>query len=295
MTTQATKSGQFARVATNLAIGVVGLVIVRLIVQNLPMFQEAGWIVNGKLKVAAGAVIVIDALLLSVLIRFAIEIRVYLVMRFTEVPGLGAMAAPWRSFVAKIISLLLFLGLALGAALAQSENAAELATQDVGPVNVVLTSGAWTPLLSADFKKPGKKDLFIAVSLECGLFTGNASDAFADAAVVVRVSVDGHGTRPGVVSFCGKSNGSEAPFALLANCTSSSLNSCGLTAEEQQQISRSLRSHDFNFVLINIPKGIQHITVQGKVATGATSGPAFGVIGKGSVEAMVVNLKEEAE
>src|SRR5207248_2165773 len=83
---------------------------------------------------------------------------------------------------------------------------------------------------SADFKKPGKKDLFILVSMECGLFTGNASDAFADAAVVVRVSVDGHGTRPGVVSFCGKSNGSEAPFALLANCTSSSLNSCGLDA-----------------------------------------------------------------
>ena len=57
MTTQATKSGQFARVATNLAIGVVGLVIVRLIVESLPMFQEAGWIVNGKLKVAAGAMI----------------------------------------------------------------------------------------------------------------------------------------------------------------------------------------------------------------------------------------------
>jgi len=178
---------------------------------------------------------------------------------------------------------------------AQSENAAELATQQAKAVNKVLTTAQWTTLLSADFKKPGKKDLFILVSMECGLFTGNASDAFADAAVVVRVSVDGHGTRPGVVSFCGKSNGSEAPFALLANCTSSSLNSCGLTAEEQQQISRSLRSHDFNFVLINIPKGIQHITVQGKVATGATSGPAFGVIGKGSVEAMVVNLKEEAE
>jgi hypothetical protein len=93
MTTQAAKSGQFARVATNLAIGVVGLVIVRLIVQSLPMFQEAGWIVNGKLKVAAGAVIVIDALLLSVLVRFALELRAYLALRFAEVPGLGAMAA----------------------------------------------------------------------------------------------------------------------------------------------------------------------------------------------------------
>lgn len=89
---QGTKSGQFARVATNLAIGVVGLVIVRLIIQSLPMFQDAGWIVNGKLKVAAGAVIVIDALLLSVLVRFALELRAYLSLRFAEVPGLGAMA-----------------------------------------------------------------------------------------------------------------------------------------------------------------------------------------------------------
>lgn len=85
--------GQFLRVATNLVIGVVGLVIVRLIAQNLPMFREAGWIVKDKLTVVAGCVIVIDALLLSVLIRFAIEIRAYLLARFAEVPGLGTMAA----------------------------------------------------------------------------------------------------------------------------------------------------------------------------------------------------------
>lgn len=84
---------QFLRVATNLAIGVVGLVIIRLIVQGLPMFQEAGWIVKEKLTVLAGAVIVVDAMLLSVLIRFAIEIRAYLSGHFAEIPGLGTMAA----------------------------------------------------------------------------------------------------------------------------------------------------------------------------------------------------------
>ena len=61
---------QLARVATNLAIGVVGLVVVRLITQLLPMFHDAGWIVKGKLTVQAGAVIAVDALLLSVLVRF---------------------------------------------------------------------------------------------------------------------------------------------------------------------------------------------------------------------------------
>jgi hypothetical protein len=85
--------GPFARVAANLVIGVVGLVIIRFIVQALPMFQDAGWIVDGKLTVLAGAVIVVDAMLLSVLVRFAIELRAYLLGRVAEIPGLGTMAA----------------------------------------------------------------------------------------------------------------------------------------------------------------------------------------------------------
>lgn len=84
---------QLARVATNLAIGVVGLVIVRLITQFLPMFHDAGWIVEDKLTVQAGVVIAIDALLLSVLVRFAIEIRAYLLLRCAGVSSLGNMAA----------------------------------------------------------------------------------------------------------------------------------------------------------------------------------------------------------
>jgi NADH:ubiquinone oxidoreductase subunit 6 (subunit J) len=84
--------GEFVRVATNLVIGVVGLVIIRFIAQGLPMFQDAGWIVEEKLTVVAGAVMVVDALLLSVLVRFAIELRAYLLGRFAEVPGLANIA-----------------------------------------------------------------------------------------------------------------------------------------------------------------------------------------------------------
>lgn len=84
---------QLARVATNLAIGIVGLIIIRLITQILPMFHDAGWIVEGKLAVQSGAVIAVDALLLSVLVRFAIEIRAYLVLRFPEIAAFGNMAA----------------------------------------------------------------------------------------------------------------------------------------------------------------------------------------------------------
>lgn len=84
--------GQIARAATNLGISVAGLVIIRLIVQNLPMFQDVGWIVKDKLTVVAAAVIVVDAMLLSVLIGFAIQVRAYLFARFAEVPALGSMA-----------------------------------------------------------------------------------------------------------------------------------------------------------------------------------------------------------
>ena len=93
MSVRAKSDKQLARVATNLAIGVVGLVVVRLITQLLPMFHDAGWIVEDKLTVQAGAVIAVDALLLSVLVRFAIEIRAYLLRSFEAISSFGNMAA----------------------------------------------------------------------------------------------------------------------------------------------------------------------------------------------------------
>jgi hypothetical protein len=183
--------------------------------------------------------------------------------------------------------------LAISPAPAQSENASELATQNVKRVDKVVTSAQWVNLLHADFKKPGKKDLFILVTLDCGVYSGTPGNAFDDATLAVRVFVDGHLTRPGVVSFCGKANGLVPPFSQLATCSSNSLSSCGFTADELSEINRSLRAHAFNFLLINIPKGIQNITVQGKVQEGSSTGPAFAVVGAGSLEALVVNLKEE--
>ena len=73
----------------NLGISVGGLVIIRLIVQNLPMLQDVGWIVKDKLSVMAAAVIVVDAMLLSVLVGFAVQVRAYL-------PGLVETRYPQR-------------------------------------------------------------------------------------------------------------------------------------------------------------------------------------------------------
>lgn len=86
-------NGQLARAATNLGIGVAGLALIRLIVQHLPMFQDAGWIVKGKLTVASGAVILVDILLLFILVGFAIEVRAYLKARFADTLALGSIAS----------------------------------------------------------------------------------------------------------------------------------------------------------------------------------------------------------
>ena len=67
--------------------------IVRLIASVLPMFHDAGWIVEDKLRVQAGVVIAVDALLLTVLVRFAIEIRAFLLLRFPAISSFGNMAA----------------------------------------------------------------------------------------------------------------------------------------------------------------------------------------------------------
>jgi hypothetical protein len=93
VTMRAESDRQLARVATNLAIGVVGLMMVRLIASALPMFHDAGWMVKDKLTVQASVIIAVDALLLSVLVRFAVEVRSYLLVRFPAISGFGNMAA----------------------------------------------------------------------------------------------------------------------------------------------------------------------------------------------------------
>jgi hypothetical protein len=82
---------EFARVLIKMGIGLIGLILVRLIVQNLPMVHDAGSIVPGKLTVLAGALMAIDTMLLSVLVTFGIELRGYLHGQFPAIPGLATM------------------------------------------------------------------------------------------------------------------------------------------------------------------------------------------------------------
>jgi hypothetical protein len=82
-------------------------------------------------------------------------------------------------------------------------------------------------ILSQNIKGPGGKDLFINVSLECGLATdtdvkskgGNRSTAVAEAGVWVWVEVDGEMAEPGAVQFCKRTQELTAKFdGLLSLC-----------------------------------------------------------------------------
>jgi hypothetical protein len=177
-------------------------------------------------------------------------------------------------------------------ALAQSDNATRDAVASVRHVDAVITDSEWTPILGTQIKRPGKKDLFLLVTAECGMFT-SAGEAFADAAVYIRVYVGGSEAMPGEVALCGKSNGLQAPFGKLTTCGSHAASSCGLSDDERNELERSLRSHGFNFLLLDLPNGIQNIVVKARVIHGST-GPAVGFIGKGSLEVAAENLKNKS-
>jgi hypothetical protein len=103
-TSKSQSNAELARATTTLGISIAGLVIVRFIVTGLPMFKDMGWIVKEKLTVVAAATIVVDAMLLSVLIGFAIQVRKYLLARFAQVPGLGSMAISFALLICAAIA-----------------------------------------------------------------------------------------------------------------------------------------------------------------------------------------------
>lgn len=111
---------------------------------------------------------------------------------------------------------------------AQDNQPASKATAKLGYI-AVLNVEDYGPetILSQKIKGPGGKDLFIDVSLECGLATdtdvkskgGNRSTAVAEAGVWVWVEVDGEMAEPGPVQFCKRTQELTAKFdGLLSLC-----------------------------------------------------------------------------
>jgi hypothetical protein len=178
---------------------------------------------------------------------------------------------------------------------------ASKATAKVGNIAILgLDAQDWTTILSNDIKTPNQKDLFIDVSLECGLYTatlvdslaGTKDDSVAEAGVLVRVLVDGFEASPGEVVFCRRSQALSAVFQGLLEDEFG--NSCLITTEfidETDGSSTFVTSIDedclqpetlelvldtmtatsFNFIETDLGSGVHTVEVQTSIATGTAS------------------------
>ena len=95
------------------------------------------------------------------------------------------------------------------------------ATARVGDIAILDSQELdYTTIITSYIKTPNGKDLFMDVSMECGLFTkthtkskgGEKDTSSAEAYVSVRVLVDGEEAHPGEVTFCQRSQELSAIF-----------------------------------------------------------------------------------
>jgi hypothetical protein len=214
----------------------------------------------------------------------------------------------------KLLSLTLLVvvlaALALGSVSAQSGQPASKVTAAVSSITILKASEAqpWKSILSNTLKTPNQKDLFVDVSLECGLYTdtlvksaGTKDTATAEAGVYVQVLVDGQPAYPGEVVFCRRTQTLSALFGgIMQECTDANgdgtitYDECTWTPEELQLILDTMNANSFNFVLDDLPAGVHTIDVQARISTqaeaGAGAAKATGTVGKGSVTVESVRM-----
>ena len=130
-------------------------------------------------------------------------------------------------------------------------------------------TGGWVTVLSSQIKTANKKELFITVAMETGLFTKTEAppDASARASVQGRVLLDGQEVEPGAVVYGRRIQNLEAD-------------------EEVELYLNTLDAASFTFVEFDVPVGVHSIEVQARVDTGGSGDfSAMGAVGKGTLVA----------
>ncbi len=223
-----------------------------------------------------------------------------------------------KSTLSKILAASLVAGSFYGAAFAADSQPAAKSTAMASDIHVIdATETAYTTILSNTIKTANPSDLFIDVSLECGLYTetltksknGVSDTSTAEAGVEVQVLVDGKLAHPGAVTFCRRTQELTATFQGLL--TDEEGNSCLETVaivdettgeitgyqttineecvrpEELELILRTMNANAFNFITADVGSGVHTIEVQAKIdsATAYQEGKAeaMATIGKGAV------------
>jgi len=203
-----------------------------------------------------------------------------------------------KKLIVIALALVLVLTLGVGGVLAGNSQPASKATAKVGDV-AILDSGDmdWTTILEQDIKTPNGKDLFIDVSLECGLYTktkvkskgGTEDTATAKALIKVKVLVDGHEVYPGEVIFNARTQKLTAKFAGY-------FEDDVLTDEELELILDTMSANSFNFIAPDLDADTHTITVQAMIDTETLGdAAAYATIGNGSVTIELVRMIQDED
>jgi len=208
------------------------------------------------------------------------------------------------------VVLVVALAVGVGVATGSEGHPAAKATAKVGDIHVIdAESLEWTTVLENTLKTPNQKDLFIDVSLECGLYTktkvkskgGVPDTSSAEAAIDVRVLVDGEEAYPGEVVFASRSQTLTAVFqGLIEGCLTVDeegnviIDEECLEPEELELILDTMNANSFNFIMDDLTSGVHTVEVQARIDTaiGAQEGEAqaMATIGKGSVTVEEVRM-----
>jgi hypothetical protein len=197
-----------------------------------------------------------------------------------------------KKLIALGMAIVLLLSLGVGGAFAadNNPNASAKATAQVKDVTILDWSESdvdWTNVLTQTIKTANKKDLFIDVSLECGLYTKTKAKskdfevgtATATAAIDVRVLVDGEPASPSDVTFNARTQTLTVKFAGLFDEGTETW-----TEEEVELILDTMSANSFNFVIADLSSGVHTVTVQAKIDTDVDGiAEAKATIGNGSV------------
>jgi archaellum component FlaG (FlaF/FlaG flagellin family) len=203
---------------------------------------------------------------------------------------------------------LLAIVIVFGAASAQSQPSSKVTAQ-VGDIAILDSEGLeWTTILSNNLRTPNQKDLFVDVSLECGLYTrtlvksaGNKDTSTAEAGVEVQVLVDGNAMYPDEVVFCRRTQELTALFGgIMESCTdlngdgTITYEECVWTPEELELVLDTMNANSFNFILDDLTAGVHTVEVQAKITTATEvdtgEAEAYATIGKGSVTVESVRM-----
>ena len=189
----------------------------------------------------------------------------------------------------KIFGLALIVMLSFALAIPSAYAASAKATAKVGNLAEVPATNAsvaseadWVTVLENEIKTSSQKDLFVDVSMECGLTTNTKvmskqlqrAISDAEAAVYVRVLVDNVLAKPDYVTFAKRRQVLIAEFAGdILGCLDGEghviVDDTCIQEESVALILDTLSAHSFNFIAEDVGVGVHTVTVQAKTTYNA--------------------------